>query len=211
MTKKNRTILLSVMTAVLCLALMAAGTYALFSDSVTLTNHMEAGTLDITLTRNYLRTKTYNSGVGDLWETEQKEKIDFSGPTKRNVFDITNETLMIPGCYYFAEMQIDNKSDVAFGYWFEIVFENKDKHALAEQLLVTVKTAKGESSARLSESVGTIGDESAPVGILAVGDSALFTIEVEFLSLSSEANNAAKGQSLNFDVIVHAVQIPSAQ
>ena len=74
MTKKKRTILLSVMTAVLCLALVAGGTYALFSDQVTLTNHLEAGKLDITLTRTYLKTKSLNSQTGYLDEIEKERE-----------------------------------------------------------------------------------------------------------------------------------------
>jgi len=60
-TTKKRSVLLSVMTLVLCLALVAGGTYALFSDQVTLTNHLEAGTLDITLTRTKLVTKSLDN------------------------------------------------------------------------------------------------------------------------------------------------------
>ena len=207
MTKKKRTILLSVMTAVLCLALVAGGTYALFSDQVTLTNHLEAGKLDITLTRTYLKTKSLNSQTGYLDEIENLEDSDFSDPNNKNVFDIAEGALIVPCCYYFAQMQIDNKSDVAFGYWFEIVFDNKDNLALAEQLMVTVETANGKTEAKLSEIEKFIGSETAPVGALAKGGSASFTLKLEFKDLKN--NNDAKAQELDFDVIVHAVQLTS--
>ena len=218
MTKKNRSVLMSVMTLVLCLALAASGTYALFSDRVVLTNHLEAGTLDITLTRTNLVTKSLNAETGFLVGTEKSKDIDFSKPAdpndpnaeNKNVFDITEETLIVPGCMYSAEMQIANNSDVAFGYWLEIVFDDAEHLALADQLNVTVTTAIGTTEANLSESAGFIGAETAPVGILAKTGSELFTISVEFLDLAGRVNNAAKNQSVEFDVIVHAVQITTA-
>ncbi len=206
MTKKKRSVLLSVLTLVLCLALVAGGTYALFSDGVTLKNHLQAGTLDITLTRTNLVTKSLHDKTGFLVGTENPEDIDFSNPTDRNVFDITDDTLIVPGCWYSAEMQIANNSDVAFGYWLEIVFDDTANLALADQLNVKVTTAEGVTEAKLSESAGLIGSESDPIGILAKTGSRLFTIRVEFLELEDSVNNAAKSQALDFDVIVHAVQ-----
>lgn len=218
MTTNKRSVLLSVMTLVLCLALAAGGTYALFSDRVTLTNHLEAGTLDITLTRTNLVTTSLNADTGFLVRTENSKDIDFSKPAdpndpnaeNKNVFDITDGMLTVPGCWYSAEMQIANNSDVAFGYWLEIVFDDTADLALAEQLKVTVTTVDGTTEAKLSESAGLIGAEADPIGVLAKTGSELFTISVEFLDLQDGANNAAKGQSVSFDVIVHAVQITTA-
>ena len=218
MTKKKRSVLLSVLTFVLCLALVAGGTYALFSDKVTLKNHLQAGTLDITLTRTNLTTTSLSPDTGFLVETENPKDIDFSEPAdlndpnaeNKNVFDITDKTLIVPGCTYTAEMQITNNSDVAFGYWLEIVFDDKADLALADQLNVTVTTASGTTEKALSAIAGTIGTETAPLGVLAKTGSTLFTISVEFLDLKDGANNAAKSQALDFDVIVHAVQIPTA-
>ena len=104
MSVKKRSVLLSVMTLVLCLALMAAGTYALFSDYVVLDNHLVAGTMDITLKRSSLVTKSLDTSTGFLVDTENTELIDFSkpwDPTKpelknKNIFDITDETLIVP-------------------------------------------------------------------------------------------------------------------
>ena len=52
MTKRKRSVLLSILTLVLCLSVVAAGTYALFTDDVTFEEHLNAGSLDITLIRN---------------------------------------------------------------------------------------------------------------------------------------------------------------
>lgn len=220
MTTKKRSVLLSVMTLVLCLALVAGGTYALFSDQVTLTNHLEAGTLDITLTRTNLVTTSLDANTGFLVETENSKDIDFSKPydptdpnaENENVFDIVDGTLIVPGCEYTAEMQIANNSDVAFGYWLEIVFDDTVDLTLAEQLKITVTTVDGNKSisGMLNTSAGLIGKEADPVGVLAKGGSALFTISVEFCDLDHSVNNNAKGTTFNFDVIVHAVQITTA-
>ena len=209
---KKRSVLLSALTLMLCLALVASGTYALFSDQVTLKNHLQAGTLDITLIRTNLTTLSLDNTTGFLVETENAEDVDFSAPTTRNVFDITDETLIVPGCVYNAEMQIQNNSDVAFGYWLEIVFDDTVDLTLAEQLKVTVTTVDGNKSisGKLSENAGLIGEEADPIGILAKTGSALFTVSVEFCDLDHSVNNNAKLTSFEFDIIVHAVQITTA-
>ena len=209
---KKRSVLLSALTLMLCLALVASGTYALFSDQVTLKNHLQAGTLDITLIRTNLTTLSLDNNTGFLVQTEDGEDVDFSAPTDRNVFDITDETLIVPGCVYTAEMQIQNNSDVAFGYWLEIVFDDTVDLTLAEQLKVTVATVDTEKSisGMLNENKGLIGEEADPIGILAKTGSALFTVTVEFSDLDHSVNNNAKLSSFEFDIIVHAVQITTA-
>lgn len=220
MTKRKRSVLLAVLTLMLCLALVAGGTYALFSDKVILNNHLQAGTMDITLMRTNLKTKSLNSATGFLVETENPEDIDFSKPydpndpnaKNKNVFDITDETLIVPACMYSAEMQLTNNTDVAFGYWLEIVFDDKVDLTLAEQLKITVKTVDDNKSISkmLKDSAGLIGAEDDPIGILAKTGSALFTITVEFCDLDHSVNNNAKNTSFDFDVVVHAVQVTTA-
>ena len=212
MTKRKRSLIMSVLTLLLCVALFAAGTYALFSDEVVLKNHLQAGTLDITLTRTHLLSNSLNENTGFLDLKENPDDVDFSGENKRNVFDIIKgKTLIVPGCWYSAEMQISNNSDVAFGYWLEIVFDDKDNLALADQLEVTVVTKNGETQgflSKLSTEIGLIGSETKPISVLAKTKSEFFTLKVEFKDLKN--NNLAKSQSLSFDVVVHAVQIPTA-
>ena len=210
MTKKKRSVLLSVMTLALCLALIASGTYALFSDEVRLTNHLQAGKLDITLTRKSLTTKSVDTTTGFLTDPiTNTDPVDFSNPTNKNIFDITDDTLIVPGSYYSAEMQITNNSDVAFGYWLEIVFDGTVDLTLAEQIKITVTTSDGAKSisTTLDKSNGLIGEETSPIEVLAKTGSTLFTISVEFSDLGN--NNDAKNKTFEFDVIVHAVQVTS--
>ena len=209
MTKRKRSLIMSVLTLLLCVALFAAGTYALFSDEVVLKNHLQAGTLDITLTRTSLLKNELDSNTGFLVTKENPDDVDFSGETKRNVFDIIEDVaLIVPGCWYSAEMQISNNSDVAFNYWIEVVFSDDDNLALADQLKVKLITKNGKIEGKLSEIAALISNEKKPVGVLAKKASELFTIRVEFENL--ETNNSAKKQSLSFDVVVHAVQQTTA-
>lgn len=220
MTRKKRSVLMSVLTLLLCLALVASGTYALFSDQVTLKNHLVAGTLDITLIRTNLTTLSLDNNTGFLVKTENPKDIDFSEPANlndpnaenKNVFDITDETLIVPGSMYSAEMQIQNNSDVAFGYWLEIVFDDTVDLTLAEQLKITVTTVDDSKSisGMLSENAGLIGGENDHIGVLAKSGAALFTITVEFCDLDYSVNNNAKNTSFDFDVVVHAVQVTTA-
>ena len=218
MTRRKRTLIVSALTILLCLSMFAAGTYALFSDKVELKNHLQAGTLDITLTRTNLLSNTLDSNSGFLVQKENPDDVDFSKPAdpddpnakNKNIFDITDQTLIVPRSWYSAEMQISNNSDVAFGYWLEIVFDDKVDLTLAEQLKLTITTVNGTTSKMLTQSAGFIGSEAQPIGILAISGSELFTIRVEFCDLDHSVNNNAKGKSFDFDIVVHAVQITTA-
>lgn len=203
---KGRSILLSIMTLMLCLALTASGTYALFTDEVILKTHLQAGNLDITLIRTHLTAKELDTQTGFLKDTVNPEDVDFSSPTGRNVFDITPGTLVVPCCKYTADMQIINRTDVAYAYWLEIVLDYPSDEIFASQIEVSVKTPDSDK-AILTKGL-KVGSEADPIAIMAKGDSALFTVSVEFLDLVT--NNLAQGESVNFDLKVYAVQVTTA-
>ena len=220
MSKKQRSVLLAVMTLVLCLALIAGGSYALFTDEAMLDNHLVAGTMDITLTRTDLVTYTYE-GVKSVENGDYEDDVDFSdvGSNGENVFGLRSEDLIVPDTKYVATMTIANntekhKSDVAFSYWIKIAIDGEDAaKALAGQLRVTVKQgADYEESVLLSEADSDgffVGGESRPVGILPKDTAQDFTVTLEFLDL--DVNNEAKSQELDFDLIVYAVQLANTQ
>ena len=90
MTRRNRSVLLSVLVLVLCLALIAGGSYALFTDEITLDQHLQAGTLKATLIRTEL-VKTELDGNGFLTSNEDepdKRHINFTEATTENAFGI---------------------------------------------------------------------------------------------------------------------------
>ena len=207
MTTKQKSVLLSVLMLVLCLALVAGGTYALFSDDVTLTNHLEAGTLDITLKRTKLETLSLDNNTGYLAENVNTDVVDFSTPNDRNVFDIEDGVLIVPCSSYTATMEITNDvatSDVAFSYWLEIRFGSESDLELADQLKVVLTTEDGVEHEVILSNGAMIGSEGAPIGTLAKTASETFKISVEFLDLDN--NNDAKSKKVSFDLIVHAVQ-----
>ena len=211
MTTRKRSLILSVLALMLSLALFATGTYALFTDQVELKNHLQAGTLDITLKRTNLISTVLNNDTGFLVDKEDPVDQDFSNPNGRNVFGISGEELIVPMSSYTAEMEITNNSDVAFGYWLQVVYKGAAGLELADQILVTVKTADGQTkSGVLSKIAGLIGSEGNPLGVLAKTGSQSFTVSMVFQNLEHSVNNGAKNQTLDFDLIVHAVQVTRA-
>lgn len=206
--KKSRALLISCAVILICLATILGVTYALFSDTETLNHHLRAGKMDITLTRTNLVTTALDNTTGFLVKTESPDDVDFSNTTK-NVFDVTDSSLVVPGSQYTAEMKISNNSDTAFAYWIEIRFDDKDDLALADQIEVKVTPNGKTVEPQLLSEGFTVGSESAPVGTLAKTASELFTVDVKFLD-NNGMNNAAKGQNVEFDLIVHAIQVKNA-
>lgn len=206
LTKKRRSVLMSVMTVMLCLTIVAGGTYALFSDQVTLTTHLKAGTLDITLERIKLVTKTIDNSSGYLKENiPNYEIVNFSKPTDRNVFDIDSGHKIVPGCSYAATLKLTNNTDVAFAYWIEIINRDLNGLELADQLKIAVKIGEGEEASEILSKGLMVGSASDPIGVLTKTNSTVFDVSLVFRDLAN--NNDAMNQSLNFDVVVHAVQV----
>ena len=218
MTKRKRSLLLSAMTLMLCLALVAGGTYALFTDSETLRTHLVAGDLDITLKRVGLESKTlgeggflYSSGVDDT-------VVDYTNRQNRhiNVFGIDDRTLIVPCSSYIATMEIKNdESDVAFGYWVEIYHVTNDPEKISDaellsQIEVKIEAANGKViTKRLSEGLN-LGDDEHPIAIIPTGGMDNFKVTLTFVDDrvdSNIVNNDAMNNNAYFDVIVHAVQV----
>jgi predicted ribosomally synthesized peptide with SipW-like signal peptide len=197
-------------------------TWALFTDTVTVENHLRAGDLNITLERTKLETYSIDATTGYLVSTTNDDVVNFSNPTGKNVFDLTTSSKIVPCSSYTATMRISNNtatvtenkqnSDVAYDYWIEIKLkvdgltaEQIEALKLDEQLNITVSSEEltEPMSALLSEGL-TIGSSIDPLGTLTLGDSDNFTVKMEFVD--SANNNDAKTQMLTFDLIVHAVQ-----
>lgn len=223
MGKKARAIMLAVITMLLCVSLIAFGTYALFTDSQTLTVHLNAATLDIGLVRTNL---DYNSLADDGYEYEHigenTEVVDFTEATTRNLFDVTDDTLIAPGCWYEATLKIVNNGTVAFGWWLDVTLKG-DVTELANQLEVTVTecnpdgTVKdgGRTETQLLKDGTHIGSKDAPFGHFAIGTDntvAVFKVKVMFKNLDTDGsvNNAAQNLKAGFDVVVNAVQDTTA-
>ena len=209
-TNRKRALLVSASVILLCMTIIVGMTWALFTDTQKVTNHLQAGDLSITLKRTEL-TKTTLNAQGKLVTSDPDTTTkNFSNPTDENVFGIVEGEKIVPGTKYVAKMQVENHSDVAFGYWIEIVCTDKTNGAdLAKQLRVTVNTGT-DASASVNDGL-TVGSSSNYVGELIIGATAEFTVTVEFLDSFVAENNIdhndlAQGESLSFDLVVHAVQ-----
>lgn len=144
--KKLRTLLMCTLSIMLCMATVVVGTYALFTDKVTLNNHLQAGTLEISLVRTKL-TKTELTADGYLKTNTDTETTDFSSTntTNENVFGITDGTLVVPGSSYQADLKLTNGGSVAFTYLVELKIIEGGSTALADQLIITA--GKSEAAA----------------------------------------------------------------
>ena len=209
-TNRKRALLVSASVILLCMTIIVGMTWALFTDTQKVTNHLQAGDLSITLKRTELTKTTLNAQGKLVTSAPDTTTKNFSNPTDENVFGIVEGEKIVPGTKYVAKMQVENHSDVAFGYWVEIVCTDKTNGAdLAKQLKVTVNTGT-DASASVNDGL-TVGSSSNYVGELIIGATAEFTVTVEFLDSFVAENNIdhndlAQGENLSFDLVVHAVQ-----
>ena len=209
-TNRKRALLVSASVILLCMTIIVGMTWALFTDTQKVSNHLQAGDLSITLKRTELTKTTLNAQGKLVTSAADTTVVNFSNPTDENVFGIVEGEKIVPGTKYVAKMQVENHSDVAFGYWIEIVCTDKTNGAdLAKQLKVTVNTGT-DASASVNDGL-TVGSSSNYVGELIIGATAEFTVTVEFLDSFVAENNIdhndlAQGENLSFDLVVHAVQ-----
>lgn len=221
-----KALLLATMTVMLCVLIISGATFALFTDSVTATNHLEAGKLDVTLTRTKLEWVSVNS-EGYLEDHVDNTPKDLSTPTTTNLFGLTGDSLIAPLSYYKATLKIENKGTVAFTYGIKIKL-NSTPNELAKQLYVTVKDNSGTTLSQgyltdfATEKAITIATTQELNNTTNASD--LFTVKVEFIDdgrpvgvsptkpvNESFINNNAMSLSADFDLIVSATQVPTIQ
>lgn len=220
-TNGKRVLLVSSSVILLCVAIILGMTWSLFTDTRTVLNHIKAGDLSITLKRTELVKTTLNIS-GYLVDSEKDTSVvDFSGPTRENVFSLATGNdgeiteRIVPGSKFVATMQIENHSDVAFGYWIQIKCDDEDAgKELGNQLRITVNV--GDNADGESDFVGTgleVRGDDGFVDVLAVNESGTFKVTVEFLDDAEHIgldNDAAQNDEIAFDLIVHAVQATDA-
>lgn len=153
MAKRIRILVTAMATILICVALIAVGSYALFSDTTRVTNHLQAGDLDIKLWRIDLAGQGLDEDgfLGDIANTTDKE---FTGATTDNIFDLDDTKYVVPTSKYVAEMMISRtaSTNVAIGYWLDFVVPNVDtsipeNEALLSQLMITIEVQKiGETA-----------------------------------------------------------------
>ena len=157
--------------------------------------------MNITLTRTHLVSTTLDDN-GYLVTKEDGSDVDFTDANSKNIFNLTQDAVIVPKTKFTADLQIANKSSVASNYYIQIVFRSGGQE-LSNQIKVTVDAGGTPKSAFVKDGV-TIGSATEPIGSIAKNGVKNFKVSVEFVN--SDDNNDAQGQNVRFDLIVHAVQ-----
>lgn len=213
---KKRVLLISCSVIMLCLCIIAGMSYALFTDSVTVSNHLQAGNLHITLTRTELQYSILSVN-GELDTITVEEDLDLTTSTddECNVFGIdSNDVRIVPGSYFDAELEIKNDGNTAFNYSVSIKRLDGTMD-LADQLKVIVTHPDGSRTEKMLSEL--TGDLSIAAGRMKKTDSVqTFRVRVEFVndadynvSHDEDArinNNDVQSGTAVFDLIVTAEQ-----
>lgn len=212
--KKLRTLLMCTLSIMLCMATVVVGTYALFTDKVTLNNHLQAGTLEISLVRTKL-TKTELTERGYLETNTVTTPTNFSSTntTNENVFGITDGTLVVPGSSYQADLKLTNGGSVAFTYLVELKIIEGGSTELADQLIITAGKSETTPAPKMLSDVanGLIFDGELAAPTPETNTAVNFFVKVEFVNdTETDANNAAKNGEVKFDIVVSAFQKTTA-
>lgn len=202
MQKKFKVLFISYIVILFCTVLIVGGTFSLFTDSVKVVNHLQAGSLDVELIRTNLEYTKINE-LGYLEVVKDNDNFDFTNKVDANIFGISDKNLeIIPGSYFNVTLDLINKGNVAFEYSIKFVL-NGEENELIKQLDVEIIDHNGDIKVkRLSE---LIKDESILIGDMDnLHNKETFKIKITFLDL--EENNTAKDEDLCFDLVVTAVQ-----
>jgi len=204
---KVRTLLVACVMIMLCAAMIVGGTYALWSDNVTVENHLTSGTLQVKLERISL-TKTYLDDETGYLVTAGPDTtiVDFTDTNTAddNVFGIEDEKV-VPCSEYEAKLRLTNNGDVAFTY--DVIIKlNSASNALAEQLKVYID---GEDKGTLDQ-YAVDGKAVISTQTMAKNDTAKeFTVKIQFIN-DDDINNDAQDKEVKFDLLVNAVQKTTA-
>jgi hypothetical protein len=203
MTKRSRALIVSIVTLCLCLILSISATYALFTNQVNTNIHLDSGNLTIGLYRTSYQTKTLGTD-GTLSVTEDKKSVDLTEDGSK-VFDISNA---VPGCWYKAELTVENLGNVAFDYGVRLIWSKdqatQSQQDFADQLTVTII---GDESHKATFKLSAATDVS--LGYMLVDNTkttSTFTVQIEFDDINATENNKAQSVNLSVDLQVYATQ-----
>lgn len=209
MYKKDgiKIITISSFVLVLCLLIISLSTYALFSQSILVETHLQAGVLSAKLERTNLKYNDLNE-EGLLVDLENEERIDFTKTNQKenNIFGLSQNKYIVPGSYFEATMVLTNEGNVAFDYWLEINVKEGSDTSLLNQIKVTVSTIVDEEIITITylDNLIEIGSKLKPIDSVMNHESKTFIIKIEFVN--NEDNNSAMEEEVNFDLTVYAVQ-----
>lgn len=217
---KRRLLIVSCSIILLCMISIVGMTFALFTSSVGVRNHLVAGSLDVTLHRKELEYTILDS-EGKLQVVTSKDKVDFSqSQPKKNIFGIDSSDLkVVPGSYFEATLTLTSDSSCAYDYSVTIVLMGHSDtngnmvaqtNYLAEQLVVTITDPELHvTTMPLSKMLTPNNGFTIDVGSMKPGQlDQTFKVKVAFSDDAGQTfdNDDAKGLDVYFDVIVTATQ-----
>lgn len=218
--KKIRTLLSASLLSMLGVAALVGGTYALFSDSAKVTNHLQAGNLNISLLRTKLTKTTIDNETGYMKTVTNEDTVDFSNATSSNIFGIEENEFVVPTSSFVADLKLVNggvnddftykaASTVAFKYSVSLSYSDLSDDELISQLKVTVTHGTTEvASKMLNEFDGS----TLFSGTMTKADrDTTFSVKLEFVNDTPEVNNPAQDKQADFDLLVSALQLTEAE
>lgn len=198
---KVTTLLVACLTIMLCTATIVGGTYALWSDTVTTTNHLAAGELKVTLTRTGLEKRMLNSdGVMEVSTDTNSVEI----ANDNNFFGIEQGEFIAPTASYAAKLKLANSGSVAVNYSVNITLDDRSDSYLASQLKVYIGTIDDQGRVTYDNGKTLANLQGVRTGSLNVNANVEFWVKVEFVD--DDANNDAQSKQAWFDLIVVANQ-----
>ena len=206
MSSRIRVIFMSCITIMVCVAVMAVGTFALFAETFKVTNHLKAGSLDVTLERTYLLVGNTNSDE----TVTNTEIVNFTNTnsSQANIFGTDNTTAICPGAYFEATMKLANAqtSDVDVNYTIEIVLSANSTSIADAKLLeqLEVKIYKSNANNAKGAEYDKQSTTKTQKTLLAKDSADYFIVRVEFKN--SNENDLAQNGTVQFDMTVEAVQ-----
>lgn len=210
MSKKSkgkflRATYLSIIALSAYIAMIGLVTYALFKEDIrSQGSRIDAGSLAITAQVTGYQGERVDSVNGMLTPYSSTAVTDIN----ENASPMFNMTKAVPGAYHQVTIKVNNTGDIAFDYSLELTaltYKNNTTadQALAQQIKVTV--SYGNNFAETKEFyLADYANNKVNFGSLNKGKNSSFKIKAEFAN--GVDNNSAKGGSLTFDLVIHAVQ-----
>ena len=195
MVKKMKMLFLSCLTIMLCISAIAVGTYALFSQEVKITNHLQAGTLSFKLERTNLVSTVGEGKIDD-------STVDFSTTNTQNgnIFGFETGDMIVPTDTIIATMVLTYTGNLDFGYYVYLDMEDSVQSTWGNYLSVSLKDAQG------NDLVG--GSKDNPIEVEYVQSSEPMKIQFDVvLTFSKDASNDLQAKEAKFDLVVGAVQL----
>ncbi len=229
---KGKTMLICMIIIAVCAMLVMGGTYALFTDTDTYNNRLQAGKLDISLTRVEYIEKVLDAN-GYMVESEpDKTKVSLTEDNSP-LFKVTNEdqvsdgtpaTIIVPTTWYQSKIEVGNNGDVAFDYGVRVTYKQTDTpydtekvDALKKQIRITIFYDDDDTPRDAFFLKDAEGRDISLGTMVKNGEVQNFTIKMEFVDdkeinagITDEAlyqdNDLVQNMALNVDIQVYATQ-----